>query len=118
MPRSRRPFSIRPVTGPDGTDELLPQLRVPPHDGGHPDPDERAARWAALNQRAQLSAHPAGDASYSLYADHPVVRDELATLAAAEAAAHPELEIAALLGDGHLVLAVRPRPDAPWSRPL
>ena len=30
-------------------------------------------------------------------------------LAAAEAAAHPELEIAALLGDGHLILAVRPR---------
>jgi hypothetical protein len=71
-----------------------------------------------LNQRAQLSVHPGEDASYSLYADHPAVRAELATLAAAEAAAHPELEIAALLGDGHLILAVRDRtPDGP-SRAL
>jgi hypothetical protein len=90
-------------------DELLPELAPPPDAGPHPDPAEREARWALLNQRAQLSVHPAEDASYSLYADHPAVRAELATLAAAEAAAHPELEIAALLGDGHLILAVRTR---------
>jgi hypothetical protein len=90
-------------------DELLPELPLPPDAGPHPDAVERETRWAQLNQRAQLSAYPAGDASYSLYADHPSVRAELATLAAAEAAEHPELEIAALLGDGHLVLAVRLR---------
>jgi hypothetical protein len=95
------------VTEPD---ELLPELPVPPDAGPLPDADERAARWARLNRKAQLSVHTAGDASYSLYADHPLVRAELATLAAAESAAHPELEIGALVGDGHLVLAVRPRP--------
>ena len=94
------------MTGPE---ELLPELSLPPEAGPPPDADERAARWAELNRRAQLSVHPAGDASYSLYANHPLVRAELATLAAAEAAAHPELEIGALVGDGHLVLAVRPR---------
>ncbi len=99
------------MTGPDELlpDELLPELPVPPAAGPPPDADERAARWARLNRKAQLSVHPVGDASYSLYADHPLVRAELATLAAAEAAAHPELEIGALVGDGHLVLAVRPR---------
>ena len=90
-------------------DELLPELPLPPDAGPQPDEQEREARWRALNQRAQLSAYPGDDASYSLYADHPSVRAELATLAAAEAAAHPELEIAALLGDGHLILAVRAR---------
>lgn len=90
-------------------EELLPQLPLPPDAGPPPDPDERAARWAELNRRALLSVHPVGDASYSLYADHPLVRAELATLAAAEAAGHPELVIGALVGDGHLVLAVRPR---------
>ena len=89
--------------------ELLPELPLPPDAGPHPDAAEREARWSQLNQRAQLSVHPAEDASYSLYADHPSVRAELATLAAAEAAEHPELEIAALLGDGHLILAVRLR---------
>jgi hypothetical protein len=91
--------------------DLLPELPVPP-DAGPPrlDEAERAARWNALNQRALLSVHPTEDASYSLYADHPAVRAELATLVAAERAEHPELEIAALLGDGHLVLAVR-EPD-------
>jgi hypothetical protein len=96
------------VTGP--AEDLLPQLPVPAGAGPHPDAAERADRWSQLNQRAQLSVHPAGDASYSLYADHPMVRAELATLAAAEAAEHPELEIGALVGDGHLILAVRPRP--------
>jgi hypothetical protein len=90
-------------------DELLPEVPLPPDAGPHPDEAEREARWRLLNQRAQLSVHPGEDASYSLYADHPSVRAELATLAAAEAAAHPELEIAALLGDGHLILAVRAR---------
>ena len=90
-------------------DELLPELPQPPDAGPQPDDAEREARWALLNQRAQLAAYPGEDASYSLYADHPAVRAELAVLAAAEAAAHPELEIAALLGDGHLILAVRPR---------
>jgi len=90
-------------------DALLPELPLPPDGGPHPDEAERQARWSLLNQRAQLSAHPGEDASYSLYADHPTVRAELATLAAAEAADHPELEIAALLGDGHLILAVRRR---------
>lgn len=90
-------------------DDLLPEIPVPPDAGPHPDAAERDARWSQLNQRAQLSVYPGEDASYSLYADHPAVRAELATLAAAEAAAHPELEIAALLGDGHLVLAVRVR---------
>ena len=98
-------------------DELLPELAVPA--GGDPPPDEaaRAARWLALNQRAQLSVHEAADASYSVYADHPLVRAELAVLAAAEAAAHPELEVAALVGDGHLLLAVRPRPAAAGPLP-
>jgi hypothetical protein len=96
------------VTGP--AEELLPELPVPPDAGPAPDADERAARWSQLNRKAQLSVLPAGDASYSLYADHPMVRAELATLAAAEAAEHPELEIGALVGDGHLILAVRPRP--------
>jgi hypothetical protein len=90
-------------------DELLPELPLPPDPGPRPDDAEREARWALLNQRAQLAAYPGEDAAYSLYADHPAVRAELAVLAAAEAAAHPELEIAALLGDGHLILAVRPR---------
>jgi hypothetical protein len=88
---------------------LLPELPLPPDAGPYPGEDERQARWSLLNQRAQLSAYPGEDASYSLYADHPAVRAELATLVAAEAAAHPELEIAALLGDGHLILAVRER---------
>ena len=92
-------------------DDLLPELPVPPEAGPHPDAAEREARWSMLNQRAQLSAYPGEDASYSLYADHPAVRAELATLAAAEAAEHPELEIAALLGDGHLILAVRLRDE-------
>ena len=90
-------------------DALLPELPLPPDPGPQPDEAEREARWRLLNQRAQLSVHPGEDASYSLYADHPAVRAELATLAAAEAAAHPELVIAALLGDGHLILAVRNR---------
>ena len=90
-------------------EELLPELPLPPDAGPQPDEAEREARWSLLNQRAQLATYPGEDASYSLYADHPAVRAELATLAAAEAAAHPELEIAALLGDGHLILAVRPR---------
>jgi hypothetical protein len=94
------------VTDPD---ELLPQLALPPDPGPIPDEAEREARWARLNQRAQLAAYPSDDASYSLYADHPTVRAELAVLARAEAVAHPELEVAALLGDGHLILAVRPR---------
>ena len=94
------------MTGPE---ELLPELAVPPDAGPLPDAEERAARWAQLNRRAQLSVHPDGNASYTLYADHPLVRAELATLAAAEAVDHPELEIGALVGDGHLVLAVRPR---------
>ena len=93
-------------------DDLMPELPVPPDAGPPPDPEERAARWLQLNRRAQLSVHPAADARYSLYADHPAVRAELATLAAAEAADHPELEVAALVGDGHLVLAVRPRERA------
>ena len=97
------------MTSPE--EELLPELPVPPDAGPRPDAAERAARWSQLNRKAQLSVHPAGDASYSLYADHQTVRAELATLAAAEAAAHPELEIGALVGDGHLVLAVRPRPS-------
>ena len=101
------------MTGPP--DDLLPELPVPPDAGPHPDAAERAARWAQLNQRAQLSVHPAGDASYSLYADHPMVRAELATLAAAGAAEHPELEIGALVGLGHLILAVRLRPGAGLS---
>lgn len=92
-----------------GPEELLPELPVPPDAGPHPDAAEREARWLQLNQRAQLSVHPGEDSSYSLYADHPAVRAELATLARAEAAEHPELEIAALLGDGHLILAVRVR---------
>jgi hypothetical protein len=96
------------VTDPD---QLLPELPVPPDAGPRPDDAEREARWAQLNQRAQLAAYPGEDASYSLYADHPAVRAELATLAVAEAAAHPELEIAALLGDGHLILAVRVRDE-------
>jgi hypothetical protein len=102
------------VTPPDQSagEDLLPELPVQPDVGPLPGPEERAARWALLNRRAQLSVHPTGEASYSLYADHPLVRAELATLAAAEAADHPELEIGALVGDGHLVLAVRPRPDA------
>jgi hypothetical protein len=91
------------------TDELLPELPLPPDPGPVPDPAEREARWARLNQRAQLAAYPSDDASFSLYADHPLVRAELAVLARAEAVAHPELEVAALLGDGHLILAVRPR---------
>jgi len=90
-------------------DELLPELPLPPDAGPHPDDAEREARWSLLNQRAQLSVHPGEDASYSLYADHPAVRAELAVLVAAEAAAHPELEVAALVGDGHLILAVRSR---------
>jgi hypothetical protein len=90
-------------------EELLPELPVPPETGPIPDEAEREARWTQLNQRAQLAAYPGEDASYSLYADHPMVRAELAVLARAEAVAHPELEVAALLGDGHLVLAVRPR---------
>ncbi len=93
-----------------GADALLPELPLPPDAGSHPDEAARRARWSLLNPRAQLSVHPGEDASYSLYADHPAVRAELATLAAAEADAHPELEIAALLGDGHLILAVRTRP--------
>ena len=100
--------SIRSVAEP-GAGELLPALAVPPGAEPPPGETERAARWQALNHRAQLSVHEAGEASYSLYADHPLVRAELAVLAAAEAAAHPELEVAALVGDGHLVLAVRPR---------
>ena len=95
--------------GVSDADALLPELPLPPDAGPHPDEAEREARWSLLNQRAQLSAYPGEDASYCLYADHPAVRAELATLAAAEAAAHPELEIAALLGDGHLILAVRDR---------
>ena len=93
-------------------DALLPELPLPPDAGPPPDGAERRARWSLLNQRAQLSVHPdpGEDAGYVLSADHPAVRAELATLAAAEAAAHPELEIAALLGDGHLILAVRNRP--------
>jgi hypothetical protein len=91
-------------------DELLPEIGVPPGAAPPLDDDERAARWRELDARAQLSVHHADDAAYCLYADHPLVRAELATLAAAEAAACPELEIAALVGDGHLVLAVRPRP--------
>ena len=94
------------MTGPG---ELLPQLPLPTEPGPIPDEAEREARWARLNQRAQLSAYPGEDASYSLYADHPTVRAELAVLARAEAVAHPELEVAALLGDGHLILAVRSR---------
>lgn len=90
-------------------EELLPELPVPADAGPHPDAAERNARWLQLNQRAQLSVHPSEDGSYSLYSDHPAVRAELATLARAEAVEHPELEIAALLGDGHLILAVRPR---------
>ena len=92
-------------------EDLLPELPVPPDAGPRPDAAEREARWSRLNQRAQLSVHPAEDASYSLYADHPTVRAELAFLAAAEAAEHPELEIGALLGDGHLILAVRLREE-------
>jgi hypothetical protein len=88
-------------------EDLLPELSLPPDAGPHPDEAEREARWSALNQRALLSVHPGDDASYSLYADHPTVRAELATLAAAEARVHPELEVGALLGDGHLILAVR-----------
>jgi hypothetical protein len=101
------------AAAPDPGGELLPELAVPA--GADPPADEaaRAARWAQLDRRALLSVHPAADARYSLYADHPLVRAELATLAAAEAAAHPELEVAALVGDGHLVLAVRPRPGRP-----
>lgn len=100
------------MTEAPGADELLPELPVP--SGAEPPPDgsARAARWQELNRRAQLSVHGGGDATYSLYADHPLVRAELATLCAAEAAAHPELEVAALAGDGHLVLAIRPRPPA------
>ncbi len=90
-------------------EELLPELPVPPDAGPHPDAAEREARWLQLNRRAQLSVHPGEDSTYSLYADHPAVRAELATLARAEAAEHPELDIAALLGDGHLILAVRIR---------
>lgn len=90
-------------------DDLMDELPVPPDAGPLPGPEDREARWTHLNRRAQLSVHPADDARYTLYADHPAVRAELATLAAAEAADHPELEIAALIGDGHLVLAVRPR---------
>jgi hypothetical protein len=89
-------------------DDLMEELPLPPDALPLPGEDERAARWLHLNRRAQLSVYPAEDATYTLYADHPAVRDELATLAAAEAAEHPELEIAALIGDGHLVLAVRP----------
>jgi hypothetical protein len=91
-------------------DELLPELAVPAGAAPPTDEAERVARWLELNRRAQLSLHEAGDACYSLYADHPLVRAELATLAAAESVARPDLEIGALLGDGHLVLAVRPRP--------
>jgi hypothetical protein len=106
------------MTEPDRDDAgLLPELAVPAGSDPSLDEAERAARWLALNHRAQLSVHEAGDASYSLYADHPLVRAELAVLAAAEAAAHAELEVAALVGDGHLVLAVRPRPGAPADLP-
>lgn len=98
-------------------DELLPELAVPAGGDVPLDEAERAARWLALNHRAQLSGHESGDASYSLYADHPLVRAELAVLAAAEAAAHPGLEVAALVGDGHLVLAVRARPGDPPPLP-
>lgn len=95
-------------------EELLPELPLPPDAGPHPDAAEREARWSLLDQRAQLSVHPGEDATYSLYADHPAVRAELATLARAEALENPELEIAALLGDGHLILAVRDRvPESP-----
>ena len=93
-------------------EELLPELPLPPDAGPHPDAVEREARWNQLNQRALLSVHPGEDASYSLYADHPAVRAELSTLARAEARENPELEIAALLGDGHLILAVRDRDPA------
>lgn len=88
----------------------MTELPLPPEAVDHPDEAEREARWMRLNQRAQLSAHPGEDGSYTLYADHPLVRAELAVLARAEAREHPELEIAALLGDGHLILAVRERP--------
>ena len=91
------------------SDELLPELPLPDGAGPHPDAAEREARWRQLNRKAQLSVHTSEDGHYSLYADHPIVRAELATLARAEAAAQPELEIAALLGDGHLILAVRVR---------
>ena len=97
----------------DPADELMEELPLPPEAFPLPDAAEREARWLHLNRRAQLSVHPADDARYTLYADHPSVRAELATLAAAEAVDHPELEIAALLGDGHLVLAVRPLVPAP-----
>lgn len=93
------------------TDDLLPHLPVPQDAGPHPDAAEREARWAQLNQRAQLSVHPGEESSWSLYADHPSVRAELATLAAAEAKEHPELDIAALIGDDHLILAVRLREE-------
>lgn len=100
-------------------DAPLPDLPVPPDAGPPPDEYERAARWAELNRRAQLSVHPGDDgATYTLYADHPAVRAELATLVAAEAAAHPEVEYAALVGDGHLVLAVQSHAPAPVARPV
>ena len=97
-------------------DDLLPELPVPP-DAGPRDEHERAARWAALNRRAQLSVHQSEGASFTLYADNPAVRLELAALAAAEAVAHPELEIGALIGDGHLVLAIEPRDGVPPDPP-
>lgn len=95
----------------DAADDEMPVLPVPAGAGPR-DEHERSARWAALNRRAQLTVHEEGAASFTLYADHPSVRLELATLAAAEAEAHPELDIAALVGEGHLVLAVEPRGPA------
>lgn len=94
----------------DADDDLMPVLPVP-RDAGPQDEHERAARWAELNRRAQLGVHQEGAVSFTLYADHPAVRLELAALAAAEADAHPELDIAALVGEGHLVLAIEPRAD-------
>jgi hypothetical protein len=104
----------------EDADDLMPVLPVPPG-AGPADEHERSARWAELNRRAQLGVHQEGEVSFTLYADHPAVRLELAMLAAAEAEAHPELDIAALVGEGHLVLAVEPRettPRALGSRPL
>lgn len=69
---------------------------------------ERAARWFELNRAAQLGVHHAADATVLLYADHPDVRAELATLVAAEAAEVAEVDLDAYAGDGHLVLLVRP----------
>jgi hypothetical protein len=82
------------------------------------DTGTRASIGVRLNSRTSRSlggqgppgrAGESGGVSYSLYADHPAVRAELATLAAAEAAAHLDLEVGALVGDGHLILAVQPR---------